>query len=58
MGLRGRLRRLEEEAEAEMLVIPQRDGTVVRFPSYEGMEAYMNLMERLGAGEDARPSTL
>jgi hypothetical protein len=53
--LRGRLRRLEEEAEAEMLVIPQRDGTVVRFSAHEGMEAYMNLMERLGAGEDAPP---
>jgi hypothetical protein len=51
----GRLKRLEDEAEAEMLVIPQRDGTVARFPQPEGMEAFMNLMDRLGAGDDAPP---
>ena len=32
MGLRDRLRRLEREAEEEMFVIPQKDGTVARFP--------------------------
>ena len=55
MGLRGWLKRLERAAEEEMIVIPQRDGTVRRFPAEEGMKAYMNLMERLGAGEDAPP---
>jgi hypothetical protein len=55
MGLRGRLRKLERDAEEEMIVIPQRDGTVKRFPSSAGMDAYMNLMDRMGAGEDAPP---
>jgi hypothetical protein len=55
MGLRGRLRKLERDAEEEMIVIPQRDGTVKRFPSSAGMDAFMNLMDRLGAGEDAPP---
>jgi hypothetical protein len=55
MGLRDRLRRLEEEAEGEMLVIPQRDGTVKRFPPGAGIDVYMNMMDRLGAGEDAPP---
>ena len=55
MGLRDRLKKLEAEAEGEMLVIPQRDGTVKRFPPGAGMDAYMNMMDRLGAGEDAPP---
>jgi hypothetical protein len=55
VGLRGRLRRLEREAEHEMIIIPQKDGTVKRFPASEGMVAYMNWMDRLGAGEDAPP---
>jgi hypothetical protein len=55
VGIRGRLRKLESAAQEEMIVIPQRDGTVARFPAEEGMEAYMNLMARLGAGEDAPP---
>jgi hypothetical protein len=55
VGIRGRLRKLEREARGEFIEIPQRDGTVARFPAEEGMEAYMNLMERLGAGEDAPP---
>jgi hypothetical protein len=55
MGLRDRLRRLEEAAEGEMLVIPQRDGTVKKFPKHAGEEAFMNLMDRLGAGEEAPP---
>ena len=55
MGLRNRLKRLEQEAEGEMLVIPQRDGTVKRFPSGAGMDAYMNSMDRLGAGKHAPP---
>ena len=55
MSIRERLRRLEREAEEEMIVIPQLDGTVKRFPSSAGVDAYMNLMDRLGTGEDAPP---
>jgi hypothetical protein len=55
VGIRDRLRRLEAEAEGDMIVIPQRDGTVARFPQSEGMEAFMNLTDRLGAGDDAPP---
>jgi hypothetical protein len=32
-------------------VIPQRDGTVRRFPASASREAYVNLFDRLGAGE-------
>lgn len=49
------MRRLEREAETEMIVIPQKDGTVRRFPPGDGLEAFKNHMARLGAGEDAPP---
>jgi hypothetical protein len=55
MGLRDRLKKLEQEAEGEMLVIPQRNGPVKKFPPGAGMDAYMNMMDRLGAGEEAPP---
>ena len=55
MGIRRRLRKLESAAQEEMIVIPQREGTVACFPAEEGMEAYMNLMDRLGAGENGPP---
>jgi hypothetical protein len=55
VGLRGWVKRLEHAAQEEMIEIPQRDGTVARFPRSAGMDAYMNLMDRLGAGEDAPP---
>ena len=55
MGLLDRLRRLEREAEEEMIVIPQKDGTVKRFPQSAGIDAFTNLFDRLGAGEDAPP---
>jgi hypothetical protein len=55
VGLRDKLRRLEREAREEMIEIPQQDGTVARFPQSSAAEAYMNLMDRLGAGEDAPP---
>ncbi len=55
VGLRDRLRRLEREAEGEMLIVPQRDGTVARFPASASEEAFINFMDRLGAGEDAPP---
>jgi hypothetical protein len=55
MGLRDRLRHLEREAEGEMIAIPQDDGTVRRFPREAYTEAFLNHMDRLGAGEDAPP---
>ena len=55
MSIRDRLRKLERDAEEEIIVIPQKDGTVAQFPPEAGMEAYLNLMDRLGAGEDAPP---
>jgi hypothetical protein len=53
--MRGRLRRLERAAEEEVISIPQKDGTVRRFPQSAGLEAFTNLMDRLGAGEEAPP---
>jgi len=35
--------------------ISQKDGTVRRFPQSAGLEAFINLMNRLGAGEKAPP---
>ncbi len=55
MGLRGWLKRLERDAREEMIEIPQKGGTVKRFPQSEGMDAFLNLMDRMGAGEDAPP---
>lgn len=55
MGLRDKLRKLERAAQEEMIAIPQTDGTVKRFPQSAGMDAFMNLMDRSGAGEDAPP---
>jgi len=55
VALWDRLRKLEQAAEEEMIEIPQQDGTVRRFPQSAGMDAYMNLMDRLGAGDDAPP---
>ena len=55
MGLRGQLNRLERDAREEMIVIPQRDGTERRFPRSAGMEAFVNLMDRMGSGEEAPP---
>jgi hypothetical protein len=55
VGLRDRLRRLEDAAEREMIVIAQRDGTAKRFPPEAYKEAFKNHMDRLGAGEDALP---
>ncbi len=55
MGLRGWLKRLERDAREGMIGIPQQDGTVKRFPQSAGMEAFINLMDRMGAGEDAPP---
>ncbi len=53
MSLRGWLKRLERSAEEEMIVIPQQDGPPARFPAEAAKEALANMMDRLGAGEDA-----
>jgi hypothetical protein len=45
MGLRDKLRRLERAAEEEMIVVPQRDGTVRRFPASAGADALLALMD-------------
>jgi hypothetical protein len=45
MGLRGRLRRLEREAEGETPAIGQKDGTVARFPQSAGAEALPSLLD-------------
>jgi hypothetical protein len=55
VALWDRLRKLEQVTEEQIIAIPQQDGTVRRFPQSAGMDAYMNLMNRLGAGEDAPP---
>jgi hypothetical protein len=55
VGIWDQLQKLEQEAEGRMLVIPQGDGTVKKFPSGAGIDACTNFMERLGAGEDAPP---
>ncbi len=55
MGLRSWIKRLERDAREEMIEIPQKDGTVARFPQSAGMDAFINLMDRMGAGEDAPP---
>lgn len=38
-----------------MIEIPQQDGTMTRFPRSVGLEAFTNLFDRMGAGEDAPP---
>ena len=48
MNLRDKIKRLEREAEEEMIAIPQRDGTVACFPQSAGIEALLSLID----GED------
>jgi hypothetical protein len=55
VGLRGRLRRLQKAAEREMIEVPQKDGTIKRFPQSAAKDAFMNVVDRLGAGDDAPP---
>ncbi len=45
MGLRGRLNRLERDARKELVEIPQRDGTVKRFPQSDLMGAFLYLVD-------------
>ena len=51
--IRGWVKRLERDAREEMIEIPQKDGTVKRFPKSAAREAFLNLAARMGAGEDA-----
>jgi hypothetical protein len=51
VGLRDRLRRLEREAEGEVVFVPQKDGTVKRFPQSALQESFTTNMKRL-RGED------
>ena len=53
--MRAKLRRLERLAEGNVVSIPQRDGTVKRFPESAIEDAYLNLCARMGAGDDAPP---
>ncbi len=55
MGLRSWVKRLERDAREEMIEIPQKDGTVARFPQSAARDAFINLMDRMGAGENAPP---
>jgi len=55
VGIRERLRRLEERAEGEVIVIPQRGGPPARFPKEAMRDSFVNLMDRLGAGGEAPP---
>lgn len=55
MGIEDRLRRLEEQAQRDQYRILQHDGSVKTFPASAGMEAFMNMMDRIGAGDDAPP---
>src|SRR3712207_6174575 len=45
MGLRGRLKRMERDARKELIEIPQRDGTIKRFPQSALMGAFLYLVE-------------
>jgi hypothetical protein len=49
------LRRLERDARGEMIEIPQPNGTVQRFSQSAAMDAFMNVCNRLGAGDEAPP---
>ena len=45
MVLKGRLTKLERDARKELIEIPQRDGTVKRFPQSARMEAFLYLVK-------------
>ena len=53
--MRGRVKRLQRLLACEYVTITQRDGSVKRFPESALADAFLNSMERLGAGEDAPP---
>ena len=49
MGLRNRLKRLERVSKAEMVSIPQLDGSIARFPRSALKEAFLRNMDFLHA---------
>jgi len=53
--VKGRIRRLERASAGEAINVSQPDGTVKRFNRSAGVDAFMNHMQRLGAGEEAPP---
>ena len=53
--MRDEVRRLKRDAEGNVVTIPQRDGTVRRFPEHALKDAYINVCDRMGAGDDAPP---
>jgi hypothetical protein len=55
LGLKDKLRRLERASKEELISIPQPDGTVRRFSRSAYRAAFLNTIDRLGAGEDAPP---
>ncbi len=57
MGLRRRVKRLEKETEGGTVFIPQRDGTVKRFPQSALQDSFLANMDRL-RGRDVPPHPL
>ena len=57
LALRDQLRRLETAAGGGMVAIPQRNGTVVRFPATALQEAFLINTQRL-RGEAVPPHAL
>ena len=57
MALKDRLRRLERDAGGGTVSIPQRDGTVARFPEAALQDAFLVNMQRL-RGENVGPHPL
>ena len=55
MGLKDRLRHLERKGAEALITIPQKDGSIKRFPPCAFEEAFLCAMARIGAGEDAPP---
>ena len=46
MGLRDRLKRLRERAEGPIVPIPQKDGTVKKFPERDLGPAFVDALDR------------
>ncbi len=57
LALRDRLAKLEKAKGSGMVFIPQRDGTVKRFPEADLLESFTTNMKRL-RGEDVPPHPL
>jgi hypothetical protein len=49
------LKRLEQAAKREEIVIPLSGGGEARFPKSAGQAALLNLVDRAGSGDDAPP---